>query len=80
MGVGTLCGVESVDVRLVMLFVVKLHNLAGDVRLKSVIWIREVWENVRHGVHGVRGGGWWKDEGGMSTEICNHDSGFQIIA
>ena len=61
MGVGTLCGVESVDVRLVVLFVVKLHNLAGDVRLKSVIWIREVWENVRHGVHGVRGGGWWKE-------------------
>jgi hypothetical protein len=45
-GVGTLCGVQSVHVCLVVLFVVKLHDLAGDVRLKSVIWIREVWENV----------------------------------
>jgi len=36
-------GVERVDVSLVVLFVVKRHDLLRDVRLESVVLVRQGW-------------------------------------
>jgi len=46
LGVRGLGGVEGVDVSLVVLLVVKLHDLAGDVRLERVVGVREVGERA----------------------------------
>lgn len=51
LGGGSLCvglfsGVESIDISLVMLLVVKLHDLTGDEGLESVIRVREVGKSV----------------------------------
>ena len=48
-GVRGLGGVESVDVGLVVPFVVELHYLAGDVGLEGIVGVREVGEGVGHG-------------------------------
>lgn len=59
LGVGLLGGVERVHVGLVVLLVVKLHDLLGDEGLERIVAVREVGENVGHGdgVYVVSGGG-----------------------
>jgi len=47
--VGLLCGVESIYIRLVVLLVVKLHDLTGDEGLETIVGIREVGESVLSG-------------------------------
>jgi hypothetical protein len=44
--VGLLGSVESIHVGLVMLLVVKLHDLARDVRLEGIVGVGEVGESV----------------------------------
>ena len=46
LGVSLLSGVKSVDIGLVVLLVVKLHNLLVDERLEPIVGIREVGESV----------------------------------
>ena len=60
--VALLCGVEAVDVGLVVLAVVKLHDLLGDEGLERIVGVGEVGESVGHvflsvavDVGGVRG-------------------------
>ena len=48
-GVCLLSGVERVDIGLVVLLVVKLHNLAGNVGLEGLIRVREIWKSVLTG-------------------------------
>ena len=43
-----LSSVERSHVGLVVLLVVKLHDLTTDERLESIVRVREVWENVGH--------------------------------
>lgn len=43
-------GVEGVHVGLVVLLVVKLHDLLGDEGLEAIVGVWEVGENVGHGV------------------------------
>jgi len=46
------CGfgcVQGVDVSLMVLLVVKLHDLARDEGLESIVAVGEVWESVGHG-------------------------------
>lgn len=47
-GVGGLCGVESIYIRLVVLRVVEHHNLLRDVGLEGIVWVRERRESVGH--------------------------------
>lgn len=46
LGVGLLCGVEGGHVGVVVLLVVKLHDLPGDVGLEGVVGVGEVGEGV----------------------------------
>ena len=48
LGISLLSSVQSIDVGLVVLLVVKLHDLTTDERLESIVRVREVWENVGH--------------------------------
>ena len=50
LGVGLLGGVERVHVSLVVLLVVKLHDLPRDEGLERIVGVGEVGENVGHGV------------------------------
>ena len=50
LGVGLLGGVEGVHVGLVVLLVVKLHDLLGDVGLERIVGVGEVGEYVGHSV------------------------------
>lgn len=47
--IGGLCRIQSIDVSLVVLLVMKLHDLARDIRLECIIGVREVRESVGHG-------------------------------
>lgn len=51
-GVVALCGVEGIDVRLVVLVVMQPHDLCNDVGFEGIVVVREVGEVVcaRHGV------------------------------
>jgi len=46
LGVGLLSGIQSVNIRLMVLRVVKLHDLTADVGLESIVGVREVGESV----------------------------------
>ena len=48
LGVGLLGGVEGVHVGLMVLLVVKLHDLTADEGLKRIVGVREVGESVCH--------------------------------
>jgi hypothetical protein len=64
LGVSLLGRVQSVDIGLVVLLVVKLHDLAGDERLEGIVGVGEVGESVlaRH-VCDVRDGGEGREPG-----------------
>lgn len=47
LGESSLSCVQRVDICLMMLLVVKLHDLATDERLESIIGVRKIWESVR---------------------------------
>jgi hypothetical protein len=55
LGICGLSSVESIDVSLMMLLVVKLHDLAADEWLEGVIAVREVRESVLAGHVGCCG-------------------------
>ena len=46
LGVSLFGGVQSVDIGLVVLLVVKLHDLLGDEGLKSIVRVGEIGESV----------------------------------
>lgn len=48
LGVCGLSGVESVDVCLVVLLVVKLHDLAGNKGLEGIVAVGEIRQSVGH--------------------------------
>lgn len=56
LGVSLLGGVQSVNIGLMVLLVVKLHDLAGDVGLESIVGVRKVGESVARHVSVVDGG------------------------
>ena len=47
-GIIVLCGVESIDVRPVMLVVMQPHDLCDDVGFERIVCVREVGNDVRH--------------------------------
>jgi len=55
LGVGLLGSVEGVDVGLVVLSMVKGHDLLGDVRLESIVRVGQVGQSVGHGGSELRG-------------------------
>jgi len=59
LGICSLCGIESVDVSLMMLLVVKLHDLSANERLKGIIAVREVRESVLAGHVVIYDVMWW---------------------
>ena len=69
LGVSLFGSVQSVDIGLVVLLVVKLHDLAGDVGLESIVGVRKVGESVaRHVFCCVCvGGGRWRRVGMRET-------------
>jgi hypothetical protein len=48
LGVCSFGGVQSIDVSLMVLLVVKRHDLLRDVRFESIVSVRKVRENVGH--------------------------------
>jgi hypothetical protein len=53
LGVGLLGSIEGVDVSLMMLPVMEFHDLLGDVRLETFVWVLQIGESVLSGRHGL---------------------------
>lgn len=51
LGVRLLGSIEGVDVSLMVLLVMEFHDLLGDVRLESIVRVRQVGECVLRGRH-----------------------------
>jgi hypothetical protein len=77
--VGSLGSVQRVHVGLMMLLVVKLHDLARDERLKCLIRVREIGELVATGGAG-HGGSWLNYEGESWRRNCVSASRLEFYA